>query len=147
MTETKDTQHGTYDPVSGVDMKYRLRDNVMPHERAQWAVDVRADCSPDAAEEFPPEALRREPAPPPNKRTGRNPCGQIERSGTSRLSPPRDAQVGNIPSHAQLIARYSAREKHHAEHQIGCRRCAGRHHDGCTRHGAGLLLHPSLLSS
>lgn len=71
MTDTKDTRHGVYDPVSGVDMKHRFNDNATAHERAQWAADVRAECSPDPNEVFLPEALRRAPAPPLNKRTGR----------------------------------------------------------------------------
>ena len=74
IVDARDTQHGTYDPVGGVDMKYRVRDNATRHERAQWAADVRAEPSPDATEEFLPEALRRAPAPPLNKRTGRNRC-------------------------------------------------------------------------
>jgi len=43
-----------------------------PHEREQWAADVRAKPSADPTEEFLPEALRRTPMPPLNKRTGRN---------------------------------------------------------------------------
>lgn len=71
-TDGGDTRHGVYDPVSGVDMKHHVRDNATPHERAQWAADVRAEPSADATEEFLPEALRRPPAPPLNRRTGRN---------------------------------------------------------------------------
>ena len=67
------SQHGVNDPVGGVDVKRRFRDNASTHERAQWAADVRADPSADEEEEFLPEALRRSPAPPLNKRTGRNP--------------------------------------------------------------------------
>ncbi len=67
------SQHGVNDPVSGVDVKWRIRDNKSPHEREQWAADVRADASPDQTEEFLPEALRRPPAPPLNRRSGRNP--------------------------------------------------------------------------
>ncbi len=67
------SHHGINDPVSGVDVKRRFHDNASTHERNQWAADVRADSSPDEAEEFLPEALRRSPAPPLNKRTGRNP--------------------------------------------------------------------------
>jgi hypothetical protein len=66
------SQHGVNDPVSGVDVKHRVKDNATPHERAQWAADVRAAPSPDRTEEFLPEALRRPPTPPLNKRTGRN---------------------------------------------------------------------------
>jgi len=72
MTDYRDIQHGVYDPVRGVDIKCRFNDNVTPHERAQWAADVRAEPSPDATEEFLPEGLRRTPAPPLNKRTGRH---------------------------------------------------------------------------
>jgi hypothetical protein len=66
------SEHGVNDPV-GMDVKRGFRDNKSAHERDQWAADVRADSSPDEAEEFLPEALRRAPAPPLNKRTGRNP--------------------------------------------------------------------------
>jgi hypothetical protein len=71
MTDARDIQHGVNDPVKGVDVKYRFRDNASPHERAQWAADVRAEASPDPAAKFLPEALRRAPTPPLNKRTGR----------------------------------------------------------------------------
>ncbi len=67
------SQHGVNDPVRGVDVKREFHDNKSTHEREQWAADVRADSSPVDAEEFLPEALRRSPAPPLNKRTGRNP--------------------------------------------------------------------------
>lgn len=66
------SQHGVNDPVSGVDVKLRNTDNATPHERAQWAADVRAKPSADKAEPFLPEALRRKPAGPLNKRSGRN---------------------------------------------------------------------------
>ena len=66
------SQHGVNDPVSGVDVKLRNKDNATPHEREQWAADVRAEPSADKAEPFLPEALRRKPAAPLNKRTGRN---------------------------------------------------------------------------
>jgi hypothetical protein len=66
------SQHGVNDPVKGLDVKHRFNDNVTPHEQAQWAADVRADATPDSADEFLPEALRRPPTPPLNKRTGRN---------------------------------------------------------------------------
>jgi hypothetical protein len=67
-----DRQHGVNDPVGGVDVKPAFHDNKTPHERAQTAADVRADPSP-ASDPFLPEALRRPPAGPLNKRTGRNP--------------------------------------------------------------------------
>ena len=73
MGDFRDIQHGVNDPVSGVDVKRRFHDNKSPHEQAQWAADVRADASSDETEEFLPEALRRPPTPPLNKRTGRNP--------------------------------------------------------------------------
>lgn len=66
------SRHGVNDPVSGVDVRWKVRDNKSPHERAQWAADVRAEPSPDAGEDFLPEALRRAPTAPLNKRTGRN---------------------------------------------------------------------------
>jgi hypothetical protein len=66
------SEHGVNDPVGGVDVKWNVHDNQTPHERAQWAADVRALATPEAAEEFLPEALRRAPTPPLNKRTGRN---------------------------------------------------------------------------
>ena len=68
------SQHGVNDPISGVDVKRRFRDNKSTHERDQWAADVRADSSPDETEDYLPEALRRAPTPPLNKRTGRNPA-------------------------------------------------------------------------
>jgi hypothetical protein len=73
MGDYRDIQNGINDPVTGVDVKLRFRDNKTPHEREQWAADVRAAASPDETEEFLPEGLRRAPAPPLNKRTGRNP--------------------------------------------------------------------------
>jgi hypothetical protein len=73
MGDYRDIQNGVNDPVSGVDVKRAFNDNKTPHERAQTAADVRADPSPLPAEEFLPEALRRQPTPPLNKRTGRNP--------------------------------------------------------------------------
>ena len=73
MGDSRDIQHGINDPVDGVDVKRRINDNQTPHERAQTAADVRAKPSADPSEPFLPEALRREPTPPLNKRTGRNP--------------------------------------------------------------------------
>jgi hypothetical protein len=73
MTDTRDIQHGVNDPVSGVDVKRKFRDNQSPHERAQTAADVRADPSPSPDEAFLPEALRRPPTAPLNPRTGRRP--------------------------------------------------------------------------
>jgi hypothetical protein len=72
MSDRRDIQHGVNDPVSGVDVRWKIHDNRTPHERAQWAADVRAWPSPDETEEFLPEALRRPPTPPLNRRTGRN---------------------------------------------------------------------------
>jgi hypothetical protein len=72
MTDARDTQHGVNDPVNGVDVRRRIKDNATPHERAQWAADVRAEPSADGAEEFLPEALRRAPTSPLNRFTGRN---------------------------------------------------------------------------
>ncbi|MBV9457730.1 MAG: hypothetical protein JO141_09495 [Bradyrhizobium sp.] len=66
------SQHGVNDPVSGVDVRRKVRDNKSPHERAQWAADVRAAPSSAPGEDFLPEALRRAPTAPLNKRTGRN---------------------------------------------------------------------------
>jgi hypothetical protein len=73
MTDSRDIQHGVNDPVSGVDVKRKFRDNQTPHERAQTAADVRSDASPAPDEVFMPEALRRRPTEPLNKRTGRRP--------------------------------------------------------------------------
>ena len=36
------SEHGVNDPVGGVDVKWNVHDNQTPHERAQWAADVRA---------------------------------------------------------------------------------------------------------
>lgn len=72
MGDSRDIRHGVYDPVGGVDVKHSFADNQTMHERAQWAADVRADPSPDRREPFLPEALRRKPAEPLNRRTGRN---------------------------------------------------------------------------
>jgi hypothetical protein len=72
MSDSRDIQHGVNDPVSGVDVRRKILDNQTPHERAQSAADVRAWATPDPTEVFLPEALRRPPAPPLNKRTGRN---------------------------------------------------------------------------
>jgi hypothetical protein len=74
MSDFRDNQNGVNDPVDGVDVKRRFNDNQTPHERAQKAADVRANASPAADEEFLPEALRRRPTDPLNKRTGRNPA-------------------------------------------------------------------------
>jgi len=81
MTDSRDIQHGVNDPVSGVDVKRRFRENQTPHERAQSAADVRREALPDpeesflpeALESFLPEALRRPPTAPLNSRTGRRP--------------------------------------------------------------------------
>jgi hypothetical protein len=73
MTDSRDIQHGVNDPVSGVDVKRKFRDNQTAHERAQTAADVRAESLPAPDESFLPEALRRRPTEPLNKRTGRNP--------------------------------------------------------------------------
>jgi len=73
MTDFRDIQNGINDPVGGVDVKRKFRDNQTAHERAQTAADVRADASPAPDEQFLPEALRRRPTEPLNKRTGRNP--------------------------------------------------------------------------
>jgi hypothetical protein len=75
MTDARDIQHGVNDPVSGVDVRRKINANQTPHERAQTAADVRSDPLPEAGEEFLPEALRRRPTTPLNKRTGRNPTG------------------------------------------------------------------------
>ncbi|MFB9270196.1 hypothetical protein ACFFWD_44935 [Bradyrhizobium erythrophlei] len=75
MGDSRDIQHGVNDPVDGVDVKRKFRDNRTPHERAQTAADVRAEASPDPDEVFLPEALRRQPTPPLNPRTGRRPTG------------------------------------------------------------------------
>ena len=72
MTDFRDNQNGVNDPVHGVDVKRRFDDNRSPHERAQTAADVRARATPAANEQFLPEALRRPPTDPLNKRTGRN---------------------------------------------------------------------------
>jgi hypothetical protein len=72
MSDSRDIQHGVNDPVSGVDVKRRVNSNATPHERAQWAADVRAKLTADSTEEFLPEALRRAPTPPLNRYTGRN---------------------------------------------------------------------------
>lgn len=73
MTDFRDIQHGVNDPVSGVDVKRKFRDNQSPHEREQTAADVRADPTPAPDEPFLPEALRRRPTDPLNPRTGRRP--------------------------------------------------------------------------
>jgi hypothetical protein len=73
MTDSRDIQHGVNDPVSGVDVKRRFRENQTPHERAQSAADVRREALPDPNETFLPEALRRPPTAPLNSRTGRRP--------------------------------------------------------------------------
>ena len=73
MTDSRDIQRGVNDPVSGVDVKRKFRDNQTPHERAQTAADVRAEALPAPDEPFLPEALRRRPTEPLNKRSGRNP--------------------------------------------------------------------------
>lgn len=73
MGDSRDKQHGINDPVSGVDVRHRNKINATPHERAQSGADVRPEPLPDPDEPFLPEALRRPPAPPLNKRTGRNP--------------------------------------------------------------------------
>jgi len=69
-----DIQHGVNDPVDGVDVKRKFNDNQTPHERAQFAADVRSPAVPASNEEFLPEALRRRPTGPLNPRTGRRPA-------------------------------------------------------------------------
>jgi hypothetical protein len=56
MSDFRDVQHGVNDPVDGVDVKRRFSDNQTPHERAQFAADVRSNAVPAADEEFLPEA-------------------------------------------------------------------------------------------
>ncbi|MBR0691805.1 hypothetical protein [Bradyrhizobium lablabi] len=73
MGDTRDIQNGVNDPVDGVDVKRKFRDNQTPHERAQTAADVRAAASADPDEAFLPEALRRPPTAPLNPRSGRHP--------------------------------------------------------------------------
>lgn len=73
MAEYRDIQNGVNDPVDGLDVRFRRHEIQTPHEREQIYADVRAPASPDPSEPFLPEALRREPAPPLNRRTGRNP--------------------------------------------------------------------------
>ena len=73
MSDARDIQHGVNDPVGGVDVKRRFRENQTPHERAQFAADVRRDALPDPDESFLPERLRRSPTAPLNCRTGRRP--------------------------------------------------------------------------
>lgn len=73
MSDLRDIQHGVNDPVGGLDVKQRRHENRTPHEAAQTHADVRAPASPDASEPFLPEALRRPPTDPLNRRTGRNP--------------------------------------------------------------------------
>ncbi|MBI5264716.1 MAG: hypothetical protein HY852_23215 [Bradyrhizobium sp.] len=73
MSDFRDIQNGVNDPVDCVDVKYQFSDNQTPHERAQTAADVRAIPTPSPSESFLPEGLRRPPARPLNKRTGRNP--------------------------------------------------------------------------
>jgi hypothetical protein len=73
MTDSRDIQHGVNDPVDGVDVKRRFRENQTPHERAQTAADVRREALPEPDEPFLPEGLRRRPTAPLNSRTGRHP--------------------------------------------------------------------------
>jgi hypothetical protein len=73
MSDFRDNQNGVNDPVNGVDVKRKFDDNQTPHERAQTAADVRAHATPAPDEAFLPEALRRPPTAPLNKRTGRHP--------------------------------------------------------------------------
>jgi hypothetical protein len=73
MTDSRDIQHGVNDPVTGVDVKRKFNANQSLHEQAQTAADVRADPRPDPDEPFLPEALRRQPTEPLNRRTGRRP--------------------------------------------------------------------------
>jgi hypothetical protein len=73
MGDYRDIQHGVNDPVGGVDVKRRFVERQTPHERAQTAADVRGEAAADPRESFLPEALRRQPTPPLNSRTGRRP--------------------------------------------------------------------------
>ena len=65
------SRNGVNDPVDGLDVRRTFNDNQTPHERAQWAADVRAWASPKRGEDFLPEGLRRPPTAPLNPRTGR----------------------------------------------------------------------------
>lgn len=73
MSDFRDTQHGVNDPVDGLDVKRRINDNKTPHQQAQGHADVRAEATPDVAEPFLPERLRRKATDPINPRSGRNP--------------------------------------------------------------------------
>ena len=75
MSDFRDIHHGVNDPVDCVDVKFHFNANETPHERAQVAADVRAMATPSPIEPFLPEGLRRRPAEPLNRRTGRNPTG------------------------------------------------------------------------
>ncbi len=70
----RDTQHGVNDPVGGLDVKRKFKDNPTEHERAQSAADVRSSAVAAPDEKFLPEALRRRPTGPLNPRTGRRPA-------------------------------------------------------------------------
>ncbi len=74
MSDFRDVQNGVNDPVDCVDVKFRFNDGQTPHERAQVAADVRAMPTPSPTEAFLPEGLRRRPAEPLNRRTGRRPA-------------------------------------------------------------------------
>jgi len=56
MSDFRDNQNGVNDPVNGVDVKRKFKENQSPHERAQTAADVRAHASPAADEDFLPGA-------------------------------------------------------------------------------------------
>jgi hypothetical protein len=64
MGEYRDIQNGVNDPIDGSDVT-KVRRPLPPQQEQEHA--------PMQGEEFLPEALRRAPAKPLNKRTGRNP--------------------------------------------------------------------------
>ena len=95
MSDFRDIQHGVNDPVDGVDVKRKFNDNQTPHERAQFAADVRSSVIPASDEEFLPEALRRRPTGPLTP--DRSPSHAISRSTRvqfAKAPPPYQLPIG-----------------------------------------------------
>ncbi|MDR3470008.1 MAG: hypothetical protein P4M07_29120 [Xanthobacteraceae bacterium] len=74
MSDFRDTQNGVNDPVDGADVTYAASPLSPRREQARVAAAIQGKLVP-TGDEFLPEALRRPPAGPLNKRTGRHPSG------------------------------------------------------------------------
>jgi|tagenome__1003787_1003787.scaffolds.fasta_scaffold20877629_3 hypothetical protein len=71
-TDYRDERNGAYDAVSatGKRQPHQVRENISPHQAAQWGADVRSQSSPPN-EEALPEGLVRPRKGPYSRKLGR----------------------------------------------------------------------------